>query len=109
MNEIKKRIITNHSFQINRAGVNTLYAIFALINQRYTDFVFRRFVDTTWTKNQVVMAHLPYAVRRAEFPWDAPLYPSESKIITRSFTGNRYSKNKNKIKQKRESLLFLES
>jgi len=43
------------------------------------------------------------------FPWDAPLYPSESKIITRSFTGNRYSKNKNKIKQKRKSLLFPES
>jgi len=44
MDEIKKRI-ANHSFQINRAGVNTLYAICALINQRYTDFVFRRFVE----------------------------------------------------------------
>ncbi len=68
MDEIKKRI-ANHSFQINRAGVGTLYAIFALINRRYTDFVFRRFVNTHWNTKTVGLTHLPYAVRRTEYPW----------------------------------------
>jgi len=68
MDEIKKRIV-NHSFQINRAGVGTLYAIFALINRRYTDFVFRRFVNTHWNTKTVGLTHLPYAVRRTEYPW----------------------------------------
>ena len=83
MDEIKKRI-ANHSFQINRAGVGTLYAIFALINRRYTDFVFRRFVNTHLNTKSVALSHLPYAVRRAEYPWailNADLNRTNMKIL----------------------------